>query len=184
MTPPPDNHEQRAAAATRSNPVRGAILTISDTRTEQTDEGGPLIARLLEAAGHIVATRALVRDEPALIRDQLEAWLADDDLHVVLTTGGTGIGRRDTTVEIVRGLLTAELPGFGELFRMVSYQDIGSAAMLSRAVGGLVTRRPEQGGDTFVFAMPGSVNAVETAMTNLIVPQLAHLVWERRRGRD
>lgn len=175
------SHEDLAADMARRQPVRCAVLTVSDTRTIETDEGGPLVARLLELAGCQVVARAIVKDEPAAIAAQLEPWLADSGIDAILTTGGTGIAKRDTTIEVVRRVLTHELEGFGELFRMLSYPQVKAAAMLSRAVGGLVARDPQQGGDTFLFAMPGSLNAIETAMTNLIAPQLPHLVWERRK---
>lgn len=167
----------------RGGSVRCAVLTISDTRTLQTDDSGRLISTLLNEAGFPVAERDLVPDEADRIRSTLEAWAsqAQPGIDVILTTGGTGISRRDTTIEVVRGMLTAELEGFGELFRMLSYQQVKSAAMLSRAVGGLMARPADQGGDTFIFAMPGSVNAVQTAMAGLIIPQLKHLAWERRR---
>ncbi len=162
-------------------PVRCAVLTVSDTRTAETDSGGRLLATLLESAGHRVIERAIVRDEPSEVWNTIEQWLIHPEVQVILTTGGTGIARRDGTVEVVRAILTAELEGFGELFRMLSWKQVGAAAMMSRAVGGLVAREAEHGGDTFLFAMPGSVNAIETAMT-LLGPQLSHLVWERRPG--
>jgi molybdopterin adenylyltransferase len=151
-----------------------AVLTVSDTRTEATDEGGRLIRELLGAAGHHIKARAIVKDEPELIETKLRGWLADKAIHVILTTGGTGIARRDTTIEVVGRLLDKRLDGFGELFRMLSWEQVGAAAMLSRALGGLA-------GETLVFAMPGSLDAVRLAMERLIVPELPHLVWERRR---
>ncbi len=176
-----DEHQQRANAFARNNPVRCAVLTVSDTRTAETDRSGPLIRRLLTEAGHPIVHHRIVPDEPPAIAHQIEAWLADARVQVIVTTGGTGIAPRDTTIEVVRRLLTVELEGFGELFRMLSYRDIKAAAMLSRAVAGLVAREAEAGGDTFVFAMPGSTDAVETAVGELIVPQLAHLIWQRKR---
>lgn len=172
-------HQQQATAFARSNPVRCAVLTVSDTRTAQTDRSGPLIRRLLTEAGHAIVHHRIVPDEPPAIAHQIEAWLADARVQVILTTGGTGIAPRDTAIEVVRRLLTVELEGFGELFRMLSYRDIKAAAMLSRAVAGLVAKEAEAGGDTFIFAMPGSTDAVETAVGQLIVPQLAHLIWQR-----
>ena len=173
------SHERAAAAGSRG-PVRCAVLTVSDTRTPETDVSGPLIERLLAAHDHLVAQKTIVRDDPDAIAARLEAWIADDRVQVILTTGGTGIGRRDTTIEVVRRLVTVELEGFGELFRMLSYRSIESAAMLSRAIAGLVCRDEGAGGDTFVFAIPGSPDAVQTAVTGLIAPQLSHLVWHRR----
>ncbi|HAI14606.1 MAG TPA: molybdenum cofactor biosynthesis protein [Phycisphaerales bacterium] len=151
-----------------------AILTISDTRTLDTDTSGHLIAELLESAGHHITDRALVRDEVAQIGSTLTQWIEDDDVQVILTTGGTGIARRDTTIEVVKRMIDKPLPGFGELFRVLSYQQVKSAAMLSRAIAGLA-------GNTMIFTMPGSQNAVKLAMEKLIVPELSHLVWERHR---
>jgi molybdenum cofactor biosynthesis protein B len=125
--------------------------------------------------------RDLGPDEAELITARLEQWLGNQRIQAVLTTGGTGIARRDNTIEVVRGLLTMEIEGFGEIFRMLSFNKIKAAAMLSRAVGGLVARDADAGGDTFLFAMPGSTDAVETAVRELIAPQLAHLVWLRSR---
>lgn len=176
-----ESHQKHAAAASKDRPVRCAVLTVSDTRTRETDSGGDLVERLATDAGHAVIDRAIVKDDPLAIRAAIEAWLKRTDIDAILTTGGTGIAKRDTTIEVVRSLLTAELEGFGELFRMLSWKEVGGAAMFSRAAGGLISRHASNGGDTFVFAMPGSPNAVETAMKNLIAPQLAHLVWERRR---
>lgn len=171
---------QQAARSESSAAV--AVLTISDTRTAADDRSGDAIVRHVEAAGHHVAIRRLVRDEPMEIRVVLDAWIADPRLRVILTTGGTGIARRDTTIEVVRSVIDLEIDGFGELFRMLSFADIGASAMLSRALAGLVRRGEERGGDTFIFAMPGSLDAVTTAMEKLIATQLRHLLWLRRAG--
>lgn len=162
----------RAAAVGQS--AHAAVLTISDTRTTHSDRGGHLIQRLLRDAGHLVVDYAIVKDEPEQIDAQLRQWLRAPAPDLIITTGGTGIARRDTTIEVVRRLLDKELEGFGELFRMLSWAQVGPAAMLSRAVAGLA-------GETLLFALPGSTNAVELAMSKLIVPELPHLVWERRR---
>jgi molybdenum cofactor biosynthesis protein B len=164
--------DHRAQAAGRR--ARCAVLTISDTRTVQTDTGGALVARLLGDAGHDVVDRRIVKDEPAQIDAQLRAWLSDPSIQVICSTGGTGIARRDTTIEVVGRLLDKPLDGFGELFRMLSWQEVGAAAMLSRATAGLA-------GECLIFAMPGSTNAVQLAMSRLIIPELPHLVWERSR---
>jgi molybdenum cofactor biosynthesis protein B len=164
------SHQKQAAEHAANRPVCCAILT-----------GGDLVEQLVREAGHRVVERGIVKDEGPRIRAALEAWLPRGDIDVILTTGGTGIAKRDTTIEVVGSLLTSPLDGFGELFRMLSWEQVGAAAMMSRAIGGLVSRDPAAGGDTFVFAMPGSPNAVETAIRNLIAPQLAHLVWERRK---
>ena len=150
-----------------------AVLTVSDTRTEDTDAGGRAIAGLLSAAGHLVAARALIRDEPAVIEAALRQWLARDDLDAVITTGGTGISARDGTVEVVERLLEKRLDGFGELFRMLSYQAIGAAAMMSRACAGLARGR-------ILIALPGSEDAVRLAMERLVLPELTHMVQQAR----
>jgi molybdenum cofactor biosynthesis protein B len=151
-----------------------AVLTVSDTRTEATDRSGAYLAEALEGAGHRVVRREVVPDEPTRIDATLRRWLADGEAEVVLTTGGTGIAARDTTVEVVERLLDTRLDGFGELFRMLSYREIGAAAMLSRAVGGLA-------GGRLLFALPGSSAAVRLAMDELLLPELPHLLRELRR---
>jgi molybdopterin adenylyltransferase len=150
------------------------ILTISDTRTLATDSSGRTICDLLWAEGHQVTGRKIVRDEPEQVREAIAAQLANQDVQVIITTGGTGITSRDTTYETISALLDKKLDGFGELFRMLSYEEIGSAAMLSRAVGGLATGK-------VVLALPGSEGAVRLAMTKLILPELGHLVREASR---
>jgi len=150
------------------------VLTISDTRTPATDSGGTVIVEALEAADHTLAARAIVRDQPPAIEAQLRAWIAEPGVQAILTTGGTGIARRDTTVEVVERLIDRPIPGFGELFRMLSYPQVQAAAMLSRALAGLC-------GDTVIFALPGSPDAVRLAMERLIIPELPHLLWERDR---
>lgn len=157
--------------------ARCAVLTVSDTRQADNDAGGKLIIDTLKQAGHAVSDYTIVRDEPDLIDHQLKSWLTAESappINAIITTGGTGIAQRDTTVEVVRRLLDKELEGFGELFRMLSYEQVGAAAMLSRAVAGLV-------GETLIFTLPGSPNAVRLAMDKLIVPELPHMVWERGR---
>lgn len=151
-----------------------AVLTVSDTRTPETDTSGALIIDLAREAGHIIADHAIVPDEPDALRAALISHQAIPDLHAVLMTGGTGISHRDRTFETVSGLLTKPLPGYGELFRMLSYAEIGPAAMLSRAVGGLI-------GELVVLVMPGSRAGVELAMTKIILPELSHLVHQARK---
>ena len=150
--------------------VRVAVLTISDTRTEATDTSGGAIVSLLEQAGHTVTARAIVPDEPADVTSFVAAQLRGD-AQVVITTGGTGITSRDATFEAVDEMLEKRLDGFGELFRMLSYADIGAAAMMSRACAGLARGR-------VVIALPGSEDAVRLAMTKLVVPELGHLVQQ------
>jgi molybdenum cofactor biosynthesis protein B len=154
----------------RDAPVTCALVTVSDTRTEATDESGRLMRQRLEAAGHRVSSAAIVPDEPARIRALL-AELVEGPAEVLLLAGGTGITRRDRTYEAVTGLLEKQLPGFGELFRALSYEEIGAAAMLSRATAGVYRGR-------LVVSMPGSAAAVRLAMDRLIVPELSHLAWE------
>ena len=153
--------------------VRVHIVTVSDTRTLETDRSGAAIAALLEQSGHVIDGRTILRDEPADVRAKV-LDLAATGVDAVITTGGTGITARDGTFEAVDGLLTKRLPGFGEIFRMISYQQIGAAAMLSRATAGLVDR-------TVVIALPGSEHAVRLAMDELILAELGHLVREARR---
>jgi molybdenum cofactor biosynthesis protein B len=148
-----------------------AVVTLSDTRTPETDKSGRRICQLLEGEHHCVARYHVIRDDPAALHALLTELLATPDLDAVLTNGGTGISRRDTTIEVVERHLDQTLPGFGELFRMLSFQEIGSGAMLSRATGGVARGK-------LVFAMPGSTPAVELAMTKLILPELKHLLYE------
>jgi len=151
-----------------------AVVTVSDTRTLATDTGGQTIVDLLTAAGYAVAAREIIPDEPARMRPLLEQLTARPDVDVVLLTGGTGLSSRDQTFETVSALFTKPLPGYGELFRMLSFAEIGAAAMLSRAVGGLIGRK-------VVLTMPGSPAGVRLAMERLIIPELPHLVREARR---
>jgi molybdenum cofactor biosynthesis protein B len=164
--------EQHRAESPQSLQV--ALLTISDTRTLATDTAGALIVELLEAAGHIVAAREIVPDEPDRIRPLIESIHARSEIHALLLTGGTGISPRDRTFETVSALLTKPLPGFGELFRMLSYAEIGSATIMSRALGGLM-------GELVVLVMPGSRAAVQLAMSKIILPELPHLVHQARK---
>lgn len=150
------------------------VITVSDTRTEETDTGGRTIRDLLNAAGHNVIGRTIVRDDPELVRETIERQLANPDVQVIITTGGTGITSRDSTYEAVSAMLQKKLDGFGELFRMLSYGEIGPAAMMSRACAGLVGRR-------IVAALPGSEPAVRLAMERLLIPELGHLVREASR---
>jgi molybdopterin adenylyltransferase len=154
--------------------IRCAVLTVSDSRTEDTDTSGALIRQLLSGAGHEVVEYRIVRDEPDQIRAHLEEWTARDGIDAVLSNGGTGIANRDTTYDVIAGLLEKRLDGFGELFRMLSFAEIGAAAMMSRAVAGVYRRR-------VIVAMPGSTNAVRLAMERLVVPELAHMVYELRK---
>lgn len=170
MSEAADQHREAATGQV----ARCAVLTVSDSRTAKNDRGGDTIVSRLEAAGHELVEREWVRDEAMEIGKVLTQWLARKDLAVVFTTGGTGISRRDTTVEVVERFLDQRMDGFGELFRMLSFEEVGAAAMLSRAVAGVAR-------GVVVFALPGSVAGVELALDRLILPELEHLVWERRR---
>jgi len=156
-------------------PVLGfALLTVSDSRSERTDKGGALLAALVVEAGHRVVSRGLVRDDIGEIRGAVEAALALPEADVVLVTGGTGLAPRDVTVEAIGPLFEKEIPGFGELFRMLSFAEVGSAAMLSRATAGLISGRA-------IFLLPGSPAALELALARLILPEIAHLLAQARR---
>ncbi len=151
-----------------------AVVTVSDTRTLETDTSGALIVELATEAGHQVRARAIVPDDPEQMSPLLRRFADDPELHAILLTGGTGVSARDQTFETVSSMLTKPLPGYGELFRMLSYAEIGSACMLSRAVGGLIER-------VAVFVMPGSRAAVQLAMTKIILPELPHILREARK---
>jgi molybdenum cofactor biosynthesis protein B len=167
MSTSTEQHRREAPAS-----VACAIITVSDTRTPETDKSGQLIRELLEAKGHTVADYAIVRDEYEGIKALLRAASDNPLIEAVLLNGGTGIAGRDTTYEAVRDQLHKEMPGFGEIFRYLSFaEDIGSAAILSRAIAGTI-------GATAVFSMPGSTGAVRLAMTRLIVPELGHVMRE------
>lgn len=163
---PVQEHRAEAPAV-----VRTAVLTVSDTRTAETDASGSLIVEMLRSRGHRVEERSIVPDEAERVRSEIERFLRNSEIEAVLLTGGTGISPRDRTFETVSTLLTTPLPGFGELFRMLSYAEIGSACILSRAVGGLI-------GKTVLLVMPGSRAAVRLAMEKIVLPELPHLVRE------
>jgi len=166
---PDEEHRQRGPDV-----VRCFVLTVSDTRTEATDTGGHAVADLLASAGHHVSGRAIVKDDAAAVTRVVEEQIASAEVDVVITTGGTGITSRDTTYEAIASLLDKQLDGFGELFRMLSYEQIGPAAMMSRATAGLARGH-------IVIALPGSEAAVRLAMEKLVIPELKHLVQQARR---
>ena len=151
--------------------VRAVVLTISDTRSLETDTAGAYLIAELEAHGHRVLGRAIVKDDADAIRAQLITWLENADVQVIISTGGTGIAKRDNTVQTIESLLEKPMPGFGEIFRMLSYQEVKGAAILSRALAGLAR-------NTLIFALPGSLNAVQTAWNGILRDELPHLVWE------
>ncbi len=149
--------------------VSCAVITVSDTRTIETDRSGQTIKMLLQESGHTISFYTLVPDEPVQVRSQVLDLSQRPDVNAILLSGGTGIAPRDTTYDAIAGLLDKTLPGFGEIFRWLSYQDIGSRAMASRAIAGTL-------GNTLIFSMPGSTNAVTLALQKLILPELRHLV--------
>ncbi|HXG86866.1 MAG TPA: molybdenum cofactor biosynthesis protein B [Vicinamibacterales bacterium] len=161
-------HEHKVAAPSR---VSCFVLTVSDTRTEETDSSGRVIADLLAAAGHDVIRRTIVKDDAGDVIRVVSHELSTGDVQVIITTGGTGLSSRDSTYEAISELLDKRLDGFGELFRSLSYQEIGPAAMLSRATAGVARGK-------LVVALPGSEGAVRLAMTRLLLPELGHLVQQ------
>lgn len=165
-------HEQHQAQSPRH--VRCAVITVSDTRTLATDTGGQTVLDYLTAAGHTVVARDIVPDDPDRLRPLVLSLAGRHDVDAILLTGGTGISRRDQTYETIVALCDKLLPGYGEIFRWLSFQEIGPAAILSRAVGGVLQ-------DKIMLTMPGSPAAVRLAMERIIVPELGHLVREARR---
>lgn len=160
-------HQERAG----NEAVTVALITVSDTRTPETDGNKQYIEARLAELGHVVGAYRIIKDEPNQVAEALNAMCDLQDVQIILFNGGTGIAPRDTTYDVLSRYLEKTLPGFGELFRMFSYDEVGAAAMLSRAVAGVYRGK-------LVFSMPGSTNAVKTAMEKLILPQLNHLTWE------
>ena len=174
MTLPEGTREHRKDAQRHAS-ARGAVITVSDSRTLATDESGPLLRAALERAGHEVVATDLIPNDEARVRALVGALLSRGDVDMVFVTGGTGLGSRDRSVEAVRPLIEKEIPGFGELFRLLSYQEqVGTAAMLSRAFAGSASGR-------LVVVLPGSKAAVELALERILLPELAHLLREIRR---
>jgi molybdenum cofactor biosynthesis protein B len=161
-----EDHHQAAG----QGPVPIAIVTVSDTRTEETDESGQLIRDLAGRAGHKIVGYRIVKDEPDQVLAALQE-LAAGEARLIIFNGGTGIGRRDRTYDVISKALEKTLPGFGEIFRLLSYQEVGAAAMLSRAIAGVYQGK-------IVFSTPGSPNAVRLALQKLILPEAQHLAWE------
>ena len=166
----PHRHEAEAIQA------RVALLTVSDSRNPETDASGQSARARIEKAGHRVVEYLILPDEPDRVRKQVVDWLSLEDLDAVILNGGTGIAARDRTYEAIASLLGKRLDGFGELFRMLSFQEIGSAAMISRALGGIARGK-------VIFSLPGSTAAVELGLDRLILPELGHLIAELRKGR-
>jgi molybdopterin adenylyltransferase len=166
-------HKQEAQKS-----VNCKVITVSDTRNKDNDKSGQLMMELLKNSGHLIVDYVIVKDEREPIREEVLKGCNDPEIDVILTNGGTGIALRDVTIETVQSLFDKEITGFGELFRMLSYQeDIGSAAILSRAIAGVI-------GNKAVFATPGSSGAVKLAMNKLILPELGHVVRELKKDLD
>ena len=173
--PTPEGTRSHRADGDRLAELRCAIVVVSDSRTEATDESGKLMRALVEGAGHRVVAHDLFKNDESAVREHVRGLIARDDLDAILLAGGTGLGSRDRTVEAVRPLMEKELPGFGELFRVISFQEqVGTAAILSRAVAGGVRGK-------LVVSMPGSMAAVELALTRVLLPELRHAIRELRR---
>jgi molybdenum cofactor biosynthesis protein B len=163
--------DHKEAAAGLSG-LSGAVLTVSDSRTEATDESGTILKELIVAAGHQIGAYRLIKNDPEAVRAAISELAAQVDF--IITTGGTGMSPRDLTIESCRPLFRKELEGFGDVFRLISYQEIGSAAILSRATGGSV-------GQAMVFCLPGSKAAVRLAAEKLILPEIKHLLSQVRK---
>lgn len=164
------SEEHRRQAEEEKGSITFAVVTVSDTRTPQTDRSGQAIRQMAEAEGHRVIAARIVRDEPDEVAAALEDF-SGSGAQVIIFNGGTGVSKRDRTYDVLSGALEKELPGFGEIFRMLSYEEVGAAAMLSRATAG--TYR-----GCAVISLPGSTNAVKLAMEKLILPEIQHLAWE------
>jgi len=154
--------------------VNVSVLTVSDTRTKENDESGKYIMKKLEENSHKIIFYSIIRDEKKLLRDEIEKLVNNDDVQVIITNGGTGASRRDITVDVVEGLLDKKLNGFGEIFRYLSYKEIGSPAVMSRSIAGAVKNK-------IIICLPGSLDAVKLGVEKLIIPEIGHLVWEVNR---
>lgn len=171
----PEGTQGHRSEARKFSVLRCAVLTVSDSRTADTDESGRYLRDVLTGAGHAVLDHGLLPNEEARVRSQLDVWLGRDDLDLIVLTGGTGLGSRDRTIEVVRPMLEKEMPGFGELFRMLSYQEqVGTASILSRATAGSARGK-------LLISLPGSRAAVQLAMEKIILPEGAHALRELRR---
>ncbi len=157
--------------AREKGPVRIAIVTVSDTRTPETDKNAHYLKPAIESANHILTDYRIIKDEPDQVAATLDELAANANVQAILWNGGTGISQRDTTFDVLSRMLDKTLPGFGEIFRMLSYHDIGPAAMLSRATAGVYKGK-------IIFSTPGSPNAVKLAWEKLILPEIEHLAWE------
>jgi molybdenum cofactor biosynthesis protein B len=168
---PSESSQQHKKQASRRGPVTVAVVTVSDTRTEESDVNGRYLRAAIEAAGHHVHSTRIVRDEPDQVEAALEQLAADEAVQAILFNGGTGVSQRDRTFDVLARKLDKTLPGFGEIFRMLSWEQVGSAAIMSRATAGVYRGK-------IVVSTPGSPAAVQLAWEKLIAPELEHLVWE------
>ena len=148
-----------------------ALITISDTRTAETDDSGRIIREKLEEKGHKIVSSGILKDDAPVIRERIQHLLNDKEVQVIITNGGTGISKKDVTIEAISPLLEKRLEGFGEIFRFLSYQEIGSSSMMSRALAGIARGK-------VVICLPGSVGAVQLAVEKLVLPEIGHMVWE------
>lgn len=162
-------HKEKSVKA-----VNCMVITVSDTRTEEDDSSGQAIIKLLRDNLHTVLLYRIVKDEPLEMREAIELGCSDSGIEVIILNGGTGISKRDSTYEVVDGIIEKRLDGFGEIFRYLSYQEIGSAAVMSRATAGTYKGR-------IIFSIPGSEKAVRLAMEKIILHEMGHMVWEARR---
>lgn len=171
----PEGTREHRQEADRQAPLRAGVLTVSDSRTQETDESGPLIRREFDRAGFATTVAELLPNDESRVRALVDGWLGRDDLDVIIVTGGTGLGSRDRSIEAVRPLVEKEIPGFGELFRLLSYREqVGTAAILSRAFAFSARGKA-------VVVLPGSRAAVELAMHKILLPELKHMLREIRR---
>ncbi|MCB1022198.1 MAG: molybdenum cofactor biosynthesis protein MoaB [Acidobacteria bacterium] len=171
---PSESSAQHKKQASKRGPVTVAVVTVSDTRTEENDVNGRYLREAIEAAGHQVHSTRIVKDEPVEVEAALDELVDEADVEAVLFNGGTGVSRRDRTYDVLERKLDKTLPGFGEIFRMLSWEQVGSAAMLSRATAGVCRGK-------IVVSTPGSPAAVRLAWEKLIAPELEHMVWEVNR---
>ena len=171
MTAPESSFQDHEVEAKKVKSLGFAVITLSDSRNETTDVSGAFIKNALLDVGHSVPFYRVLKDDREKIKSTVKDCLIDPSISVIITNGGTGIASRDTTFDVVAALLEKRLDGFGELFRMLSYQEIGPAAMMSRAVAGVAKGK-------VLFCLPGSTNAVRLAMEKLVLPQAAHVYWE------
>lgn len=158
----------------QENKAKVAVMVTSDTRTPDTDETGKRAVQLLEEAGHSVKAYVIVKNDVAQIKEAFNGFISDEGVQVIITSGGTGIGEKDMTVDAVSEFFDRRLEGFGELFRQISYDEIGVMAMISRATAGIAEGK-------IVYCLPGSKGAIETALGKIIIPALGHMLWELQR---